>query len=414
MPDLLAQIAQATDPAEQAALIAEFTFGNLPEHIALVARRCVILHWFDLPAVQALSLAEAQDDPAAVYGRLAALPFIESVPWGLAYHDLTRQGLLQRYVVVQPDILISAARLVAPAFAARQDAGQNAAEAFYCYIVAGQSQEAIGLLDKALDTLSARDQGAALAYYFKVQDEAESLPFIKPLARSSYHWTGRFLVHYYGGDRQAAIADLDKVIEQDPQDATAFYNRGLTYYDLKDYAAALADYARAIELDPQDAQAYNNRGLTYYDLKDNDAALADYARAIELDPQDAQAYNNRGLTYYDLKDCAAALADYARAIELDPQDAAAYSNRGTTYYALKDYSAALADYARAIELDPTDSSPVYGTACVFALQHDVGQACTWLGRAIQMSSENIEMARTDTDFDSIRDTPEFQALLNQT
>jgi hypothetical protein len=81
---------------------------------------------------------------------------------------------------------------------------------------------------------------------------------------------------------------------------------------------------------------------------------------------------------------------------------------------LKDYAAALADYARAIELDPTYSSPVYGTACVFALQHDVGQACTWLRRAIQMSGEYVEMARTGTNFDSIRDTPEFQALLNQT
>ena len=380
MPDLLAQIAQATDPAEQAALIAEFTFGNLPEHIALVARRCIILHWFDLPAVQALSPADAQDNPAAVYGGLAALPFIESVPWGLAYHDLTRQGLLQRYVAVQPDILISAARLAAPAFAARQDTSQNAAEAFFCYIVAGQSEEAIGLLDKALDTLSARDQGTALAYYFKAQDEAESLPFVKPLARTSYHWTGRFLVHYYGGDRQAAIGDLDKVTELDPNNATARYNRGVVHGELKDHDAALADYARAIELDPHLAQAYNNRGNTYDALKNYDAALADYARAIELDPQDAQAYNNRG----------------------------------TTYDALKNYDAALADYARAIELDPNDDSPIYNTACAFALQHDVGQACTWLRRAIQMSSENIERARTDTDFDSIRDTPEFQALLNQT
>ena len=130
MPDLLAQIAQATDPAEQAMLIAEFTFGNLPAHIALVARRCVILHWFDLASVTTLTPQDAPDSPDALYGRLASLPFIESLPWGLAYHDLTRQGLLRRYAHVQPDLLITAARLAAPAFA-HQDTGQHVAEAFW-------------------------------------------------------------------------------------------------------------------------------------------------------------------------------------------------------------------------------------------------------------------------------------------
>jgi hypothetical protein len=41
----------------------------------------------------------------------------------------------------------------------------------------------------------------------------------------------------------------------------------------------------------------------------------------------------------------------------------------------------------------------------------VEQACTWLRRAIQMSDEKMEMARTDSDFDSIRDTQEFQGLV---
>ncbi len=114
MPDLLAQIAQATDPAEQAALIAEFTFGNLPESTALTARRCVILHWFDLAVVTALMPQDIQAAPDAVYAQLAALPFMESLPWGLAYHDLTRQGLLRRYAARQPDTLVMAARLAPP------------------------------------------------------------------------------------------------------------------------------------------------------------------------------------------------------------------------------------------------------------------------------------------------------------
>ena len=50
---------------------------------------------------------------------------------------------------------------------------------------------------------------------------------------------------------------------------------------------------------------------------------------------------------------------------------------------------------------------------LYALQNDVEQACTWLRKAIAMSDKNIGMAQTDSDFDTIRDTPEFQALMQE-
>jgi hypothetical protein len=216
MPDVLSQIAQSSDPAETAALIAEFAFEALPEHVALTARRCVILHWFDLAVVTALMPQDVQAASDAVYAQLAALPFMESLPWGLAYHDLTRQGLLRRYAARQPDTLVMAARLAAPVYAARTEAGQNAAEAFFCQIVAGEAQVALTLLDHALDTLAAQTDSASLVYLFQVQDEAEALPFVKPLACTSYHWMGRAAAHYFAHDPASALADLNKVIELDP------------------------------------------------------------------------------------------------------------------------------------------------------------------------------------------------------
>ena len=50
------------------------------------------------------------------------------------------------------------------------------------------------------------------------------------------------------------------------------------------YDEALADFNRAIELDPEDAWALAGRGETYWAMGRYDQALADYDRAIELDP----------------------------------------------------------------------------------------------------------------------------------
>jgi len=65
-----------------------------------------------------------------VYEHLASLPFIEVVSWGLAFQDLTREGLLKRYTLTQQKLLKTAARLAAPAYAAQENE-KIVAEAFF-------------------------------------------------------------------------------------------------------------------------------------------------------------------------------------------------------------------------------------------------------------------------------------------
>jgi Tetratricopeptide repeat len=57
----------------------------------------------------------------------------------------------------------------------------------------------------------------------------------------------------------------------------------------------IADFDKAIELDPNDAYAYYSRGLAYEEKGDLDRAIADFAKLIELNPKYAPAYNDRGL-----------------------------------------------------------------------------------------------------------------------
>ena len=86
-----------------------------------------------------------------------------------------------------------------------------------------------------------------------------------------------------------------------------------------DYQGAIADYTQAIKLDPQDATAYNNRGLAYYNLGDNKGAIADYTQAIAIDENYAHAYYNRGLASSSLGDNQGAIKDYEKAAELYQQ-----------------------------------------------------------------------------------------------
>ena len=143
---------------------------------------------------------------------------------------------------------------------------------------------------------------------------------------------------------------------------------GSVWFDCKDWDSAIADYDRAIEIDPDNARIYTIRGNVKFSLKDYTGAVADYDRAIELDPSSAWAYDSRGRSRNNSKDYAGAVADYDRAIELDPGNARAYASRGRSKNNLKDYAGAVADYDRAIELDSTLA--ITNHACrAYAMSH---------------------------------------------
>ena len=112
------------------------------------------------------------------------------------------------------------------------------------------------------------------------------------------------------------VADYDKLIELDPDNADAYHERGDFYYGMDEYGKAMADYSRAIELDPGYASAYFNRAYAYGETDEYDKAIADYSKVIELDSTDTHAYYNRALDYLNKGQAAKAISDLEKCIEL--------------------------------------------------------------------------------------------------
>ena len=57
---------------------------------------------------------------------------------------------------------------------------------------------------------------------------------------------------------------------------------------------------------------------------------------------------------------------------------------------------------------------VYNMACYYALAGDKENALSWLGRSLRMDREFLHKIHDETDFDSLRNDPDFQHLLELT
>ena len=67
---------------------------------------------------------------------------------------------------------------------------------------------------------------------------------------------------------------------------------GNRLYELKRYKEALESYNQSIRLDPNNAVAYFNRGVCLSDLNKKQEAIESYIEAIRLKPDYTKAINN--------------------------------------------------------------------------------------------------------------------------
>ena len=179
-------------------------------------------------------------------------------------------------------------------------------------------------------------------------------------------YANRGTVYYKTGDYDRAIADFDKAIELNPNNAEAHLGLGIVWSKKGDHDRTIAHFNKAVDLRPADAMMYIHRGLTHDEKGDYDLAIADFSKAINLDRTNTLAYHNRGLTYSHrgrtytqqgmtsnaLADFDKAIQDFSEAIGLNLNEASTYGGRGGVYIEKGNYDLAFNDFVSADECDP--------------------------------------------------------------
>jgi tetratricopeptide (TPR) repeat protein len=216
------------------------------------------------------------------------------------------------------------------------------------------------------------------------------------------------------GHFEDALTSYAKPLEIQPHFSEAWYNRGNALFNLGRYEEAIASYDETLKIQPDFYEAWYNRGDTLFNLGRFEDAIASWNKALETQPDLHQAWNNLGVALDELGRHEEAIASYDENLKFKPGNYRAWYNRGVALGNLGRFEEAIGSFNKALELKPDYADAFYNEACCYALQGNVEQAIKNLQQAINLiPDEYREDAKTDSDFDSIRDSERFQALLQE-
>lgn len=154
-----------------------------------------------------------------------------------------------------------------------------------------------------------------------------------------------------------ALPLWDAVLEEAPEQAEAWSNRGNVRLALGDPEGAIADQDRAISLDPVSPDPRLNRGTAEEALGQWQAAADDYGWILERDPRDASALYNLGNVQGSLGDWSSARLSYRAAADARPGFAMARSSAALAAFQLGDLEAAEQELRSVIRRYPLFADP---------------------------------------------------------
>lgn len=202
---------------------------------------------------------------------------------------------------------------------------------------------------------------------------------------------------------------------------TAYWTRAKIYVNLKQYVNAINDYDKAIQLYSNNkisqSTLYQERGeLAYYNMNNSDKAMYDLNKALELNPNSTNVLYNNGRFLIESKKSPLEGKDLlAKCAEMElTKDTS--SNYSYAKLFLGDKQTAISNQFRLLDkYKYTDNYQykweLHVMACLYALSGDSKNAIEYQRQAFEAGFNDFNHLLNDRDLISIKNSPEYKALL---
>ncbi len=188
----------------------------------------------------------------------------------------------------------------------------------------GRYQDAIPYFQTALT----EDVNNSNAKYFLAQclfltkDLDKALNLALDLRAELPNWANVYFllsqIYLHQDDVKEAEINIDKSLELDPYDDTAFGQKAYIEITKKKFEAALNFANEGLRINPKSNFCQNARTTALTKLNRKEEAKSSIENLLEDDPEDAHSHANVGWSYLEHNDTKKALTHFKEALSLDP------------------------------------------------------------------------------------------------
>jgi serine/threonine protein kinase len=172
----------------------------------------------------------------------------------------------------------------------------------------------------------------------------------KALQALKYYNEGNTLIEE--GELQKAIEAFNSAVQNRPDFAQAWTNRGFAQGKLGRHVEKFSSCAQATNVAPDFAEAWNCRGLARYDLKQYEEALKEYNQAIAVDPEFYRGWYNKGQVLLKLGKPQEAIEATRQVLKIKPDYFLAWTQLCRALYELEQYQDAKAHCEESRDINP--------------------------------------------------------------
>jgi tetratricopeptide (TPR) repeat protein len=215
---------------------------------------------------------------------------------------------------------------------------------------------------------------------------------------------------------QELTGQLELLRSTNPQlslSAHDYVKQGDAFYFEQRYEDALNSFEKASQLNPNLSEAWIGKARALRQLKRYEEAIAANDQAIQIQPMNPWSWFERAYALLNLKQYREAITYYEKAIQLNPKSHSGWKHRGYTLIKLCQYEEAFSSLKKALELNPNSGGTYYNQAYYYISQGEISVAIECLKKAIHLSPKLKQIAKTDPDFDVIREDDRFKQLIEE-
>jgi membrane associated rhomboid family serine protease/Flp pilus assembly protein TadD len=186
------------------------------------------------------------------------------------------------------------------------------------------------------------------------------------------------------------IGELQKKVQQNPQDASAHYLLAHAYLRKGQFPEGESELNRVLDLQPQNTKARVDLGAVYLRQQQPKEAQEEFAKLVAQDPNDGNAHMGLGMALAAQNNHEAAINEFQTTLRLAPQAEDVYYRVGLSQVQLKQYDNAIASYLKERDRSGDDIELENALADAYQAKGMQQQAQDARNKAAQLRDQNTD------------------------